>query len=140
MKSLSKLLHHHRFRILILLFVFLALDVGVLIVPVERSHPEALITNVEEGVWWAVTTMTGVGYGDFYPVTRLGRAMGMVLEVLGVVVFALIAGQVAVALFRVQDDFYWKRVFVRLDRLEEKLDKLEKKQDFLVKTNGDGTE
>lgn len=106
---------------------------GVLIVPIERSDPAANIKTVEDGIWWAVTTMTGVGFGDVYPVTFWGRVMGMGLEVLGVLVFGLIVGHIAVALFRVHDDFYWRRLFERLDRVEAKLDRLEKKQEYVVK-------
>ena len=57
----------------------------------------------------------------------------MVLEVCGVIVFGLIAGQIAVALFRIQDDFNWKRLFERMDGIEQRLDRMEKKQEFVVK-------
>lgn len=132
MKSLTMLLHQHRFRLLVVLFLFLAIDLGLMIVPVEQGHPQANITSVEDGVWWSVTTMTGVGFGDLYPVTLLGRVLGVVLEVLGVVVFGLIVGHIAVALFRVRDDYYWKKLFRRLDAIEERVQKIEKSQKFVV--------
>lgn len=136
MKHLIKLLHHHRFRLLIVVFGFLAVTLGLLIVPVESASASANILTIEDGIWWAVTTMTGVGFGDVYPVTTWGRGIGIVLEVLGVVVFGLIAGHIAVTLFRIQDDFYWRRLFHRLNAIETRLTHLEKQQEYLIKTNG----
>ena len=39
----------------------------------ERSAPEASITTFGEAVWWTITTISTVGYGDRYPVTVEGR-------------------------------------------------------------------
>ena len=42
-----------------------------------------------DGMWWAVTALTTVGYGDIYPVTPAGRLIGAVTAFLGIGFFAL---------------------------------------------------
>ena len=43
-------------------------------------------------MWWAVATLTTVGYGDMYPVTVLGRLFASLIAVLGIGMFALPTG------------------------------------------------
>lgn len=43
-------------------------------------------------MWWAVVTLTTVGYGDVYPVTAMGRVLGSFIALLGIGMFALPAG------------------------------------------------
>lgn len=115
----------------------MAVAIGYLIVPIEARSKKANILSVEDGLWWSVTTMTGVGYGDRVPVTTTGRLVGSVLQVLGIIVFGLIVGHIAVALFRIRDDFYWKRLFTRIDDIEERIKKIESGQKFIVRSGND---
>jgi ABC-type transport system involved in cytochrome c biogenesis permease component len=46
-------------------------------------------------MWWAATTISTVGYGDFYPITWEGRLIAVVLMITGVGSFGAIAGGVA---------------------------------------------
>ena len=45
----------------------------------ESTDPEANITNLNDALWWAVETITTVAYGEFYPVTFVGRIISTVL-------------------------------------------------------------
>jgi len=49
-------------------------------------------TSIPEAMWWGVETLTTVGYGDIVPGTAAGKALGAVIAVMGVALFALPAG------------------------------------------------
>ena len=46
-------------------------------------------TSIPQGMWWAVQTLTSLGYGDFTPTTVLGKLVGSACAVSGVLVMAL---------------------------------------------------
>jgi voltage-gated potassium channel len=52
----------------------------------ERGAPDANIVTFGDSVWWACVTMATVGYGDYFPVTPLGRILAVLLMVGGVVI------------------------------------------------------
>lgn len=129
----KKLAHSIRFR-KILIFLLVAVVVLGLVIPmVERGAMGAKIMNEGDGLWFAVTTATGVGYGDMYPVTMWGRIIAVLLEVFGVVLFGSLVAFVSVELTRYQDEFENKRVIVRLEEMQKKIDEMKKHLDFLVK-------
>jgi len=61
----------------------------------ERSAPDASITTFGEAVWWTITTISTVGYGDRYPVTNGGRVVGSMIIVIGVGIFGTFTGYLA---------------------------------------------
>lgn len=60
-----------------------------------EAGSEANIKTAEDAVWWAMTTITTVGYGDRYPVTSEGRAVAVILMIAGVGLFGTFSGFVA---------------------------------------------
>jgi len=59
---------------------------------VESSAQPDNFSSIPAAMWWAVATLTTVGYGDIYPVTPWGKALGSFIAMLGVGMVALPAG------------------------------------------------
>lgn len=75
--------------------LFLTYLAGIEITLAERGQPGATIQNVGDGFWWAITTLTTVGYGDIYPTTTEGRLIAVCLMVSGICVLGVISATVA---------------------------------------------
>lgn len=61
----------------------------------ERSAPHADITTFGDALWWAMTTVTTVGYGDRYPVTIEGRLVAAGLMIGGIALIGVITAALA---------------------------------------------
>ena len=61
----------------------------------EYNAPGATITTFRDAVWWAIVTTTTVGYGDYTPVTPEGRAVAVVVMIVGVGLIGTISATVA---------------------------------------------
>jgi voltage-gated potassium channel len=70
-----------------------AASLGVL--AVERPDPHANIKNFGDASWWAITTLTTVGYGDYHPVTVLGRVIAVLLMLGGISLIGIVTATVA---------------------------------------------
>ena len=68
-----------------LFFVLIMLVIAsLLIYYAEHDAQPKQFQNAFSGLWWAVATLTTVGYGDIYPVTPLGRFLGAIIAILGI--------------------------------------------------------
>jgi voltage-gated potassium channel len=61
----------------------------------EHDAQPTVFASIPDAMWWAVVTMTTVGYGDMVPVTPLGRVVGGVIAIIGLGMVALPAGLLA---------------------------------------------
>lgn len=128
-----KLTHSARFRKILFLLTTAIFFLGVMMVPIERGVAGSRIKTVGDGLWYAVTTVTGVGYGDVVPVTGMGRVVGAILAVVGVVLFGAVMAFVSVELLRYQEDFNMRRILERMDEQSKQIEELKKEVGFLVK-------
>ena len=65
---------------------------SLVIYSVEHEAQPEVFRNAFSGTWWAVATLTTVGYGDIYPVTVIGRVFGAVIALLGIGIVAIPTG------------------------------------------------
>jgi len=66
-------------------FVFIILILAsLLIYYAEHDDQPQQFENAFSGLWWAVATLTTVGYGDIYPITPIGRVLGAIIAILGI--------------------------------------------------------
>lgn len=83
-----------------------------------------------DGIWWAMSTITTVGYGDEYPRDAAGRVVGLALMVLAPVIIGLVALGVARAVTgEVEEDAERREdeVLAKLDEVLRRLEALERR-------------
>jgi voltage-gated potassium channel len=102
------------------LLVALAVTVASagLVLEFERDAPDANIASFPDALWWAITTVTTVGYGDWFHTTAAGRGVAAVLMLIGIGLFGLLAASLA--------SFFIEQDRERDDRLDEVLERLER--------------
>jgi voltage-gated potassium channel len=70
--------------------------VGALaVLDVEQNAPDAKILTFGDAAWWAITTITTVGYGDLFPVTPIGRMVAAALMMSGIAVLGVVTASIA---------------------------------------------
>jgi voltage-gated potassium channel len=83
-----------------LLFTFIAallliFTIAFLVLKAEQGNPHANITTYPNAVWWAFVTITTVGYGDYFPVTNLGRLWAIILMFAGLGIIGVLSSYLA---------------------------------------------
>lgn len=106
MERFGKAILHAREEAMIFLFATFILiyisSVGIYYF--ERDAQPDTFQSVFHSMWWAVATLTTVGYGDVYPITVGGKLFTFVMLMCGLGVVAVPAGLIAAALTKVLDD------------------------------------
>jgi voltage-gated potassium channel len=83
--------------ITIFLCVILLILSSALMFNIEKDAQPEAFPNILAAFWWAIATLTTVGYGDVYPVTAMGKFMSGIIALLGIGLIALPTGIVSSA-------------------------------------------
>ena len=102
-----------------IIVVFLVVTIGgTAMVAVEEPVPGSNIKNGGDALWFAIVTISTVGYGDLFPITSAGRVIGGIMIVVGVGIFSVLTGYIST-------QFLSRRRHsnrTEIDRLRERMD------------------
>jgi voltage-gated potassium channel len=87
----------------------------------ERGAVNANITSYGDSLWWAVSTITSVGYGDKYPVTTEGRGIAALLMFVGIGTASLLAAGLTTVFVGRESQQDMKLILERLEAIEHAL-------------------
>jgi voltage-gated potassium channel len=91
-ERLYKLLEANPLVIPVILVLVIIIFGGIGVYLAEHKHQGANITNLGDAFWWAIVTITTVGYGEFFPLTFVGRAVGVLVMFSGIGIVVIIVG------------------------------------------------
>ena len=96
-QQMRKITSNMKEELVVLLFytVVLLVMLSFAIYELEHDAQPEVFTNVFQTMWWAVATLTTVGYGDMYPVTALGKIITAFITIIGIAFVAIPGGMFA---------------------------------------------
>jgi len=91
---ITEVLHSKRQALVSSVFIILVLMLAssLCMYSLEHEAQPEVFRNAFSGIWWSASTLLTVGYGDIYPVTTMGKALGIVISFLGVGMVAIPTG------------------------------------------------
>ena len=94
LSSIAKVFRNKQHELLSSIFVVLLLMIvaSVLMYSIENSAQPDVFKNAFDALWWALATLTTVGYGDIYPITVLGKILSAIIAILGIGLVAVPTG------------------------------------------------
>ena len=84
LRRAKSILTHNGFHFVVLAAALLVFACAGLVTFAERNAHGATIHDYGQGLWWAIVTVTTVGYGDRYPITPFGQGVAVVLMLVGI--------------------------------------------------------
>lgn len=91
---IAEVIDSKRQQLLSSVFIITVLMIGssLCMYSLENTAQPHVFTNAFSGIWWAVSTLLTVGYGDIYPITPIGQMFSIVITFLGVGMVAIPTG------------------------------------------------
>ena len=125
----KRLLVRHQLHHVLLVTLVAVVGAAALVLAVEEGG-EGSINSFGDALWWAIATVTTVGYGDALPVTPAGRGVAAFLMVAGIAFFGVLTANVAA--------FFLERQGEEEDPTVERLDEVLRRLEALERRLGDG--
>ena len=97
LRLIRSLFHRGNLDRFLVAAMVLLLNGALMVFFFERNAPGSNIHTAGESIWWAIVTVTTVGYGDYYPVTVPGKIVATFIMAIGIITVAVITAQVASA-------------------------------------------
>lgn len=94
----SMMLSSRKILVFFLFVVIMVISLGTLMYMVEGDEPGTEFRDIPTSIYWAIVTMTTVGYGDIAPVTSVGRFLSGIVMLLGYTIMAVPTGIVSAQL------------------------------------------
>ncbi len=125
---LETIFNSRRLRTILAALIFFIGAFGYLF---YASEPQ--VETFGDGIWWALVTITTVGYGDITPLTTLGRVVAGLLMLLGLGLIATITAIVSAKFIQNYVDSHTNDdVLEKLEELETEIEKIEELEDNVL--------
>ncbi len=100
---------------------------------VESQHPDSQINSMLDAVWWTVSTVTTVGYGDIVPVTETGKIIAIFFMFFGISMLAIFLSVLGTRFYKHRFEKEEKDISHAQQLILDRMDDLEKNQEKLQK-------
>ena len=104
---------------------------SIVIFHLESGQPDSQINSRLDAAWWAVSTITTVGYGDMVPVTDAGKIMAIFFMLFGLAILAIFLSSLGTIFYKRQFEKNETDLTLIEEKLFERMDDLEKNQEKL---------
>lgn len=118
LRRLRGLLTHHGLHYALMVVLAVVIVCAALAYEFESGAPGSNIQNYGDALWWAIVTVTTVGYGDRFPVTSGGRTVAVVLMLVGIGLIGVLTATVASFLVGEATNKEAAALNARLDKIE----------------------
>ena len=124
LQRIKELATHRNVHFVLLAVAAMIFGCAALALEFEQHAKGSTIHNYGQALWWAIVTVTTVGYGDTYPVTASGRGVAVVLMLVGIGLIGVLTATVASYFVGQTADRDRAELVERLDRLERMIGEL----------------
>jgi len=121
----ARRLKRHGLHYALAVGIVIVIGAAALVFAVEEGG-EGTIDSFGDALWWAITTVTTVGYGDTFPVTPAGRGIAAFLMITGIALFGVLTANIAAFFIEGREEGS-DPVVERLDEIVRRLDALERR-------------